>query len=103
GIQAILDPDHAGGSPKGLIKRTGQAASALIYAGLSYSLLELFDELRDLAEADERKADLQAGFLLGLPHGSILLMAVGVGLLGGAGANPLDGASGNLPSGLYFS
>ena len=103
GIQATLDPDHEGRSPKGLMKRIGQGVSALVYAGLSYSLLELLDELGELGEADERKADRHAGFLLGLPHGSLLLMALGAALIGCGVANVLHGLSGRLQSGLDCS
>lgn len=99
-IQAILDPDREGREPKGLAKRAGQGLSALVYAGLSLSLLQLIDEVGELAQADERKADAQARVLLGLPFGELLLMALGIGLLAAAAANALHGLSGRFQSGL---
>jgi len=102
-IQAVFDPDHEGSSAKGLVKRGGQGISALVYAGLSFSLLELLDELGELDEADERKADTQATFLLGLPFGSLLLMGLGAALIACGVLNVMHGMSGRLQSGLDCS
>jgi len=103
GIQAVLDPDHEGHLLKGVFKRIGQGVSALVYGGLSYSLLELLDELGELGEVDEQKADMQASMLLNLPHGHVLLMAFGTVLIGCGVANALHGLSGRLQSGLDCS
>jgi hypothetical protein len=83
GMQALLDADRQGRTPRALAARTGQAISGLVYGGLAISVFGVIDTLEDLYEADDRM-DTQAavGRMLEWPAGPWLVAGVGVFILG---------------------
>lgn len=91
-MQAILDADHHGTSPKAWAVRAGQAISGVVYGGLALSAFELLDELEDMGEADEEQgAHRLAGTILQAPHGDSLLIVVGLIVLGFGVGNVVQG------------
>lgn len=78
-LQTILDADHHGVSPKGLVVRAGQAISGLVYGALSFSAFELLDAFEDVGEADETHGipDTVA-LVMNYPHGDSLVLLAGV-------------------------
>lgn len=91
-LQAIFDADHHGVSPKGLAVRAGQAISGLVYGGLALSAFELLDVFEDVGEPDEEQsAHHWVAGLMSLPHGDLLVMAVGALLLAVGVGNLVQG------------
>lgn len=79
GLQAVLDADRHGRSPKAWAVRIGQAISGVVYGGLALSAFELLDAFEDVGELDEEQ-DIHrtAGAILDLPQGDNLLIAAGL-------------------------
>lgn len=91
-MQAILDADHHGTSPKAWAVRAGQAISGVVYGGLALSAFELLDELEDVGEADEEQgARRMARAILDAPYGDSLLIVVGLIVLGFGVGNVVQG------------
>ena len=92
GLQALLDADRHGESPKAIAVRIGQAVSGLIYGGLGLWGLELLDAFEDVGEADEEQAAHgAAASILALPYGEVLLLMAGVVLVGVGVGNIVQG------------
>lgn len=82
-LQALFDADRQGTSAKALAARAGQAISGLVYAGLAISVFGLLDAIEDLGEADDQAATRAAvARALELPHGGLLVIAVGLFIVG---------------------
>lgn len=87
-LQSLFDADRLGRGRRALLQRTGQGISALIYASLCVSLLEVTDELEDLGEADEQeRASDQAQMVLNLPFGDWMLIGIGLCVVLAGAAN----------------
>lgn len=83
-LQAVLDADGRGSKPRALLFRTGQGFSALLYAGLAWSALQVIDGVGDLREGEGGRSP--AATLLALPMGETLLfVAAGVTAAAAAG------------------
>lgn len=103
-LQAIFDADRHGASLKGVVVRVGQAVSGLIYGGLGVWALELLDAFEDVGEADEEQsARGMAAAVLALPHGELLLLLAGVGLLGVGVGNIVQGLAQDFAKRLHCS
>lgn len=82
GLQALLDADGHGRSPKGIMVRLGQAVSGVAHGVLAWSLWGVLDGLEDLNQGDDiDAAQAAARALLATPHGDLLLVAGGAGIL----------------------
>jgi Domain of Unknown Function (DUF1206) len=79
GVQAIADPDREGTDVKGLGKRVGYGASALIYAGLAFSAVGLV--FGSAGEGGGTPDDWTA-LLLSWPLGQVLVVGVGIAVIG---------------------
>ena len=78
GLQAVLDADGHGSSPRALLIRGGQTISGFVHAALAFSAFEVADGLEDLTEMDEDgEARRAAAALLDIPGGDLVLIAVG--------------------------
>ena len=82
-LQAVLDADRRGSEPKDLLFRAGQGASALLYAGLSWSAWRALDGVGDAGEGES-------------PASRVLELPLGETLLFGAAAVTAVAAAGNL-------
>jgi len=92
GLQAGLDADRQGVSPKAIAVRVGQAVSGLIYGGLGLCGLELLDAFEDVGEADEEQAAHgAAAAILNWPYGETLLLLAGLTLVGVGIGNVIQG------------
>lgn len=77
-VQAVFDADGHGRGLSGWTVRAGQAVSGVAHAILAWSLFGLLDGAEDLHEADDRdETQAMAARVLALPHGDLLLLAVG--------------------------
>jgi hypothetical protein len=74
-LDAIADPDHDGGSPRGLVIRIGNAVRGGIYGALGVEALRL---LRGLRGSNQDEAELWASRVLAFPFGEIAIGIVGV-------------------------
>jgi hypothetical protein len=87
-LQALFDADRVGRSASAMRLRMGQAFSGVAYAIIASGAFELLDEvggrlpLDDVAENQEK-----AAWLLSLPLGGVVLMAIGCGVLAAGGLN----------------
>jgi hypothetical protein len=79
GVQAIADPDSEGTDVRALGKRVGYGASALIYAGLAFSAVELV--FGSAGEGGGTPDDWTA-LLLSWPLGQVLVVGVGIAVIG---------------------
>lgn len=97
GLQAFIDADRQGRSPKALFKRAGQAISALVYGSLAWSTLPLIDKIREIA-ASEEEASAHAGALqvLAWPNGRWILMGLGLCVIVSGFANIARAARGDF-------
>jgi hypothetical protein len=81
-LQAVFDADRHGRSPRGLGVRLGQAVSGVAHGLMAWSLYGLLDGLGDLNEADDTDStQAVAATILAIPHGDLLLIAVGAVVL----------------------
>ncbi len=81
-LQALLDADTLGRTPKALAARAGQAVSGLVYGALAVSVFGFLDAIEDLHEADDQaKTAAFIAQLLALPAGEWLVMAAGAFIL----------------------
>ena len=90
-LRAVLDPEHQGTQPKGLVKRVGYAIS-----GVAYLVLAVFSAriaTQGSAPRDQNSEAQTASQVLQLPGGQLLLGLAGVVLLTVA-ANQLYSAYG---------
>lgn len=82
-MQAFLDVDRRGHSPKAILTRAGQAISGATYAAMAISVFGLLDALEDLRETDDRAATREAvAKALEAPAGDLLVAAAGLFVLG---------------------
>lgn len=83
GLQAVLDADRQGRSPKGLATRGGQALSGIFHALIASTVFELLDEIERTPTAESTAENQEkAAMLLALPFGDLLLWGVGLAILG---------------------
>ena len=81
-LQALLDVDRHGRSPRALATRLGQAISGATYAGLAISVFALVDAMEDLREANDQAATREAvARTLEMPFGDLAVMACGLFVL----------------------
>ena len=85
-LQSILDADRRGSRPADLVFRAGQGLSALLYAALAWSALNILDGVDDIREGEGGSDPVAA--ILDLPLGEAVL-------LGGAAVTAIA-AAGNL-------
>lgn len=90
-LQAVLDADRRGSGPKDLLFRAGQGFSALLYAGLAWSALQVIDGVGDIREGEAGQAPAAA--LLELPMGETLLFVAAAVTAGAAAGNLFKAAS----------
>jgi len=77
-LQGLFDADSHGRTPHALIVRVGQVISGVAHAILAWSLFSLLEGLDDLTEIGEGdSAQAAAATALAIPHGDLLLIAVG--------------------------
>jgi hypothetical protein len=91
-LQALLDADGHGRTPRALLIRGGQAISGLVHAALAMSAFEVADGLEDLSELDEDgAAQAAAAAILDMPGGDLALIVVGGFILAVGIANIVQG------------
>ncbi len=91
-LQSVFDADHVGTKRKGLMKRAGQAASGLFHGILAFSVFGLLDNKPADANAVETAANQdKAAWVLSLPFGDWLLIAVGLGIIAAGVGNVING------------
>ncbi len=91
-LQSVFDADHAGTKWKGLMKRGGQAASGLFHGILAFTVFGLLDKKAVDPNAVETAANQdKAAWVLSLPFGDWLLIAVGLGIIGVGIGNIVNG------------
>jgi hypothetical protein len=86
---ALFDRKARGDDPPGLAKRGGELAKGLLYAGLTWSVIELLGNSR-ASEGGEQK---HAAGVLGWPGGRWIVFAAGIAVLGAAGWNLYRGVT----------
>lgn len=72
-LQAVLDADRRGSRPADLLFRAGQAFSAVLYAALAWSALNVLDGVGDIREGDTEGGGDPIAAVLQLPLGEALL------------------------------
>jgi hypothetical protein len=72
-LQAVLDADQRGSRPADLLFRTGQAFSAVLYAALAWSALNILDGVGDIRQGDGDAGEDPIAAVLDLPLGEWLL------------------------------
>lgn len=72
-LQAVLDADQRGSRPADLLFRTGQAFSAVLYAALAWSALNILDGVDDIRTGDRDAGEDPIAAILELPLGEWLL------------------------------
>ena len=103
-MQAILDADRHGTSPKAWAIRIGQAISGFIYGGLALWAFELLDAFEDVGEVDEEtKANGMAAAAMALPHGDLLVLLAGLVMIGFGVGNIIQGLAQDLGKRLKCS
>lgn len=94
-LQAALDTDRLGKTPKAVLRRTAFAVSAVINAGLAMSALRMIHRASAAGSGDGAARDSTA-YLLSLPFGQILVASVGLVVIGAGGANAWKGYQGRV-------
>ena len=96
-LQALLDADTLGRTPKALAARAGQAVSGLVYGALAVSVFGFLDAIEDLHEADDQaKTAAFIAQLLALPAGEWLVMAAGAFILAAGIGNAIRALFGHF-------
>lgn len=95
GAQAAFDADRLGTTAKGLIRRAGFAASAVINAGLAFSAVQMIIRISAAGDGDSAARDWTA-YLLSFPFGQFLVAGVGVVVIGAGAANAWKGYKGRV-------
>jgi hypothetical protein len=104
GLQAGLDADRQGHSPKGLATRAGQALSGVFYALMASTVFELLDEIERTPTAESTAENQEkAAMLLALPHGDLLLWGVGLAIVAIGLGNLVRAAVDDFTDGLGCS
>lgn len=88
--QALLGGGLEEDEDEGLLKRISYAARGLVFGGIFVSTVLL---ILGAGGGDKNKEDEATGFALDLPQGRLLVAAVGLGFLVGAGWNFYRGVS----------
>lgn len=92
-VQALLDPEHAGGDAKRIVARVLYAISAVIYGSLAYTAWQLSRAGRtDGGDGTE----IWVGRLLEKPMGTWLVMAAGLGVIAYGGYQLVMAARGDV-------
>src|SRR5687767_14843428 len=73
-LDAAMDPDRAGTSPKGLVIRIGNAVRGCVYGALGFEAIRL---LRGLRGSNRDQVELWTGRILDWPLGEFVVAAVG--------------------------
>lgn len=77
-VQALLNPEHEPGGPKGTLRRAGYLVSAAAYAGLAVQAVRLLIGVQGSgAQSGDRKAEHWTALLLQQPAGRWITIAVG--------------------------
>lgn len=91
-LQSVFDADHVGSRRKGLMKRAGQAGSGLFHGILAVSVFGLLDDKPIDPYAVETAANQdKAAWVLSLPFGDLLLIAIGLGIIATGISNIVNG------------
>jgi hypothetical protein len=77
-LQAVLDADRQGTTPKAWASRVGQALSGLIYGSLAVSVFGVIDTLHDLRHAEVEKTSERIAGVMAWPLGSALVITLGL-------------------------
>lgn len=79
-VQAALDPEHTGKDAKRIAMRLFYLLSAVIYGSLAYTAWQLSRSAQSGSSGGEGQ-EMWIGKLLGMPAGSWLVMAAGIGVI----------------------
>jgi hypothetical protein len=82
-VEAALDPEHEGDDKKGLAKRLGYAVSGILYAGLTYTAIELVLETAQRSgQSETGRAQTITARVLAQPFGAWLVGILGAIIIG---------------------
>lgn len=88
-MQAVLDVNHVGTSPKGLVVRAGFIVAGVIHAGLAIFAIKLLAGQGGGRGDGEAAAHDWTAWLLTKPMGRVLVAAVGAAIIGTAVAHAI--------------
>lgn len=80
-LQALLDTEHKGDEPKGLLARVGSGITGVIYAGLALSAAGMALGTSDTPDQEGQTQDRTA-WLMSQPFGPVLVVLTGLIVIG---------------------
>jgi hypothetical protein len=82
-LSAIADIQHRGSTPKGMMKRVGDAASGVAHLFLAYACYQFASGAKQAAEGSSGGQQI-AGSVLSMELGGVVIGLIGIGFLVGA-------------------